>query len=50
MSIPGMVDTINPGNSSLYLSMKPGGSMSNYCKKANADSVYKWIRQGAKNN
>ena len=50
MSIPGMVDTINPGNSALYLSMKPGGSMSNYCKKADADSVYKWIRQGAKNN
>lgn len=50
MSIPGMVDTINPGNSALYLSMKPGGSMSNYCKKADADSTYKWIRQGAKNN
>jgi hypothetical protein len=50
MSIPGMVDTINPGNSTLYLEMKPGGGMSNYCKKANADSVYKWIRQGAKNN
>ena len=50
MSIPGMVDTLNPGNSALYLSMKPGGSMSTYCKKANADSVYKWIRQGAKNN
>jgi len=50
MSIPGMVDTINPGNSILYLEMKPGGGMSTYCKKANADSVYKWIRQGAKNN
>jgi hypothetical protein len=50
MSMPGMVDTINPGNSVLYLEMKPGGGMSNYCKKANADSVYKWIRQGAKNN
>ena len=50
MSIAGMVDTISPGNSALYLSMKPGGSMSTYCKKANADSVYKWIRQGAKNN
>ena len=50
MSIPGMVDTINPGNSALYLSMIPGGSMINYSKKANADSVYKWIRQGAKNN
>ena len=50
MSISGMIDTINPGNSTLYLEMKPGGGMSNYCKKANADSVYKWIRQGAKNN
>jgi hypothetical protein len=50
MSISGMVDTTNPGNSTLYLEMKPGGGMSNYCKKANADSVYKWIRQGAKNN
>jgi len=50
MSIAGMVDTISPGNSALYLSMKPGGSMSNYCKKSNADSVYKWIDQGAKNN
>jgi hypothetical protein len=50
MSIAGMVDTITPDNSNLYKSMKPGGSMSNYCKKANADSVYKWIRQGAKNN
>jgi hypothetical protein len=45
-----MVDTTNPGNSTLYLTMKPGGSMSTYCKKAHADSVYKWIRQGAKNN
>ena len=50
MSIAGMVDTISPGNSTIYLSMKPGGSMSNYCKKSNADSVYKWIDQGAKNN
>ena len=50
MNTPGMIDTINPGNSALYLSMKTGGSMSQYCKKANADSVYKWIRQGAKNN
>jgi hypothetical protein len=50
MSIPGMIDTLNPGNSTLYLEMKPGGGMSNYCKKANADSVYKWIYQGAKNN
>jgi hypothetical protein len=50
MSISGMVDTITPGNSTLYKEMKPGGGMSNYCKKADADSVYKWIDQGAKNN
>ena len=49
-SIPGMLDTITPGNSVLYTEMKPGGGMSTYCKKADADSVYKWIRQGAKNN
>ena len=49
-SINGMLDTITPDNSNLYKSMKPGGSMSSYCKKANADSVYKWIRQGARNN
>ena len=50
MSIPGMVDTAAPANSDLYKSMIPGGSMSNYSKRADADSVYKWIRQGAKNN
>jgi len=50
MSIGGMIDTITPGNSTLYQEMKPGGGMSNYCTKSNADSVYKWIRQGAKNN
>jgi len=50
MSIGGMVDTVSPANSALYKSMKPGGSMSNYCSKKNADSVYKWIDQGAKNN
>ena len=49
-SIGGMIDTVTPDNSKLYQEMKPGGGMSNYCKKANADSVYKWIRQGAKNN
>ena len=49
-SISGMLDTITPGNSTLYKEMKPGGGMSNYCNKSNADSVYKWIRQGAKNN
>ena len=50
MGMPGMVGTPNPSNSILYLEMKPGGGMSNYCKKSNADSVYKWIRQGARNN
>ncbi len=50
MTIPGMVDTAVPGNSELYKSMASGGSMAQYCKKADADSVYKWIRQGAKNN
>ena len=50
MNISGMVDTLNPGNSILYKKMATGGSMSAYCTKANADSVYKWIRQGAKNN
>ena len=50
MSISGMVDTITPTNSTLYKSMITGGSMSAYCKKADADSVKKWISQGAKNN
>jgi len=50
MSMPGMVDTANPGNSTLYKRMATGGSMASYCSKADADSVYKWIRQGAKNN
>jgi hypothetical protein len=50
MNSPGMIDTINPGNSILYKEMAPGGGMSSTCKKADADSVYKWIDQGAKNN
>jgi PBP1b-binding outer membrane lipoprotein LpoB len=50
MTSPGMVDTVVPGNSKLYKSMITGGSMAAYCNKANADSTYKWIRQGAKNN
>ena len=50
MSISGMVDTITPVNSALYKSMITGGSMVIYCKKADADSVKKWISQGAKNN
>ena len=54
MSISGMVDTITPGNSTLYKEMIPGDGSTmydkGYCKKKDADSVYKWIRQGAKNN
>ncbi len=50
MSIPGMIDTIVPANSTLYKSMATGGSMAQYCNRANVDSTYKWIRQGAKNN
>ena len=50
MSISGMIDTVTPGNSILYKEMATGGGMSGYCFKSNADSVYKWIRQGAKNN
>lgn len=50
MTMPGQIDTIVPGNSILYKKMAPGGSMAPYCKKADADSVYKWISQGAKNN
>lgn len=50
MSIPGMIDTIVPANSDLYKSMITGGSMAAYSSKANADSVFKWIYQGAKNN
>jgi hypothetical protein len=50
MSMSGMIDTITPGNSILYQEMATGGGMNQYCTKSNADSVYKWIRQGAKNN
>ncbi|MFZ4522342.1 MAG: hypothetical protein ACOYNC_11595 [Bacteroidales bacterium] len=50
MNMSGMVDTVAPGNSTLYKKMAVGGSMHQYCTTANADSVYKWIRQGAKNN
>ncbi|HNY00973.1 MAG TPA: hypothetical protein PKG48_00205 [Bacteroidales bacterium] len=49
-SIPGMIDTVVPANSTLYKEMTTGGGMAQYANKANADSVYKWIRQGAKNN
>lgn len=50
MSMSGMIDTITPGNSILYTEMATGGGMNQYCTKSNADSTYKWIRQGAKNN
>ena len=53
MSISGMIDTTNPGNSILYKEiLPPNGKMYQYGNntKADADSVYKWIRQGAKNN
>ena len=50
MSMQGLVDTVVPGNSILYKKMAVGGSMHQYCTTANADSTYKWIRQGAKNN
>lgn len=50
MSMSGMVDTVSPGSSILYTEMATGGGMAMYCKKADADSVYKWISQGAKNN
>jgi len=50
MNASGMIDVINPGNSLLYRKMASGGSMSSFCTKANTDSTYKWIRQGAKNN
>jgi len=50
MGTAGMVDTVTPGNSDLYVEMASGGGMSSHCLKADADSVYKWIRQGARNN
>ena len=52
MSTSGMIDTISPANSKLYIEMLPpsGGMVQYGSTRANADSVYKWIRQGAKNN
>jgi mono/diheme cytochrome c family protein len=50
MNTAGMIDVAAPGNSKLYQEMQPGGGMSSFCTKANSDSTYKWIRQGAKNN
>ena len=46
----GYVDTTTPMNSVIYTSMAPGGSMSNYCEKADADLVLIWIQQGAQDN
>lgn len=52
MSTSGMIDTVTPANSILYKEMLPpdGGMVMYGSTKANSDSVYKWIRQGAKNN
>ena len=54
MNTSGMIDTVTPGNSILYKEMIAGDGTTmfdkGYCKKKDADSVYKWIRQGAKNN
>ena len=52
MNKAGMIDTITPANSKLYQEILPpdGGMVQYGSTKANADSVYKWIRQGAKNN
>ena len=49
-NMSGMIDTIAPANSILYKEMATGGGMAAHCTKANADSVYKWISQGALNN
>ena len=54
MNTSGMIDTVTPGNSILHKEMIAGDGTTmfdkGYCKKKDADSVYKWIRQGAKNN
>ena len=49
-NMSGMIDTVAPGNSILYIEMATGGGMSQHCTKANADSVFKWISEGANNN
>ena len=46
----GFIDTVTPAQSSLYLSMISGGSMSAYCNASEAQLVLTWISQGAKNN
>ncbi|MEI6433221.1 MAG: hypothetical protein WCP32_00140 [Bacteroidota bacterium] len=49
-NMAGMIDIAVPENSDLYIEMAPGGGMSQHCNKANADSVLKWINEGAVNN
>lgn len=46
----GYVDTATPENSSLYISMAPGGSMASYTETGDANKVLIWIQQGALNN
>ena len=50
MTSPGMIDTSTPSNSILYKKMATGGSMASKCTPADADSVLRWITQGAINN
>jgi mono/diheme cytochrome c family protein len=46
----GYVNLNQPDQSSIYLSMKSGGSMSQYSNSSEAGLVLNWITQGAKNN
>lgn len=46
----GWVDTVNPNQSPIYLSIAPGGSMSQFTNTAKANLVLSWIQQGAFNN
>jgi hypothetical protein len=46
----GYIDTLAPAQSSLYITMAPGGGMADYCTPADAQIVLTWITQGAKNN
>ena len=52
MSKPGMVDTVNADQSKIYLYPKIGTSTHQNKKytKVQADLIYAWIKQGAKNN
>ena len=49
-TINGMIDTDVPANSNLYKKMFTGGSMASHCTVADADSVLRWITEGANNN